>query len=124
VGHKRKFRPKNPHLREVEQKSVARGAAFDATTTLTAKEKVMKALLYPILLTAALGLTLVFTGCEKRGPAEKAGEQIDETMEETQEAVEETVDEATDSEGPAEKAGEKIDEAMEETEEKVEETIQ
>jgi hypothetical protein len=46
-------------------------------------------------------------GCEKKGPAEKAGEKIDDTMHE-----------ALDK---AEEAGEKIEEAAEEAGEKIEE---
>ena len=46
-------------------------------------------------------------GCEKKGPAEKAGEKIDDTMHE-----------ALDK---AEEAGEKIQDAAEETREKIEE---
>jgi len=46
-------------------------------------------------------------GCEKKGPAEKAGEKIDDTMSEAMDKADE--------------AGEKIEEAAEETREKIEE---
>jgi hypothetical protein len=46
-------------------------------------------------------------GCEKKGPAEKAGEKIDDTM--------------TEAMDKAEEAGEKIEEAAEEAGEKIEE---
>ena len=46
-------------------------------------------------------------GCEKKGPAEKAGEKIDDTMHE-----------ALDK---AEEAGEKIEDAAEDAREKIEE---
>jgi uncharacterized protein YjbJ (UPF0337 family) len=46
-------------------------------------------------------------GCEKKGPAEKAGEKIDDTM--------------TEAMDKAEEAGEKIEEAAEEAREKIEE---
>ena len=46
-------------------------------------------------------------GCEKKGPAEKAGERIDESMSEALEKAEE--------------AGEKIEDAADETREKIEE---
>jgi hypothetical protein len=49
-------------------------------------------------------------GCEKKGPAEKAGERIDDTM-----------SEALDK---AEEAGEKIQDAAEEAREKIEEASQ
>jgi hypothetical protein len=51
-------------------------------------------------ITFALIVALGVGGCEKEGPAEKAGKEIDKTVE---------------------KAGEKIDKAMEKTGEKVEE---
>ena len=46
-------------------------------------------------------------GCEKKGPAEKAGEEIDDTM--------------TEALDKAEEAGEKIQDAAEEAREKIEE---
>jgi F0F1-type ATP synthase membrane subunit b/b' len=60
----------------------------------------------PVL--ALILLAAVFAyGCEKKGPAEKAGEKIDDTM-----------SEALDK---AEEAGEKIQDAAEEAREKIEE---
>ena len=53
------------------------------------------------ILTAALVLSL--TGCEKKGPAEKAGQKIDNAGENVKDAI--------NPKGPAEKAGEKIDNA-------------
>ena len=63
-------------------------------TTLTA---IMMAV---VLATAAVGLT----ACEKKGPAEKAGDKIDKAVEK--------IDDAIDPKGPAEKAGRKIDKAL------------
>jgi hypothetical protein len=77
----------------------------------------MKKAMYLFILIAAMGLTLMFTACEKKGPAEKAGEQIDQTMEKT----EETLEDAMEPAGPMEKAGEKIDNVAEETKEVFEE---
>jgi hypothetical protein len=54
----------------------------------------MKRILFFVLL-----LAFGFAGCEREGPAERAGEEIDETMEETGDRMEETaegVEEATD----------------------------
>ncbi len=65
----------------------------------------MKKAMYVSILIAAMSFTLMFTACEKKGPAEKAGEQIDQAMEPA---------------GPMEKAGEKIDNAVEQTKEAVE----
>jgi hypothetical protein len=41
-------------------------------------------------LTAATVLGLGLGACERKGPAERAGERIDETVEETGERIEET----------------------------------
>jgi hypothetical protein len=90
----------------------------------TQKERIMKKLFYLFLPMAFLGLTLLFTACEKKGPAEKTGEKIDQAVEETKERVEETTEEMMGEEGPAEKAGEKIDEAVEETGEAIKETTE
>lgn len=68
----------------------------------------------------AAGLLLITTGCEKEGPAEKAGEKIDQAVEETKENLNEareTVEDKIKTDGPAEEAGEKIDEAVEEARE-------
>lgn len=42
--------------------------------------------------------------CREKGPAEKAGENVDEAIENVKDAV--------DPKGPLEKAGEKVDEAL------------
>jgi len=41
--------------------------------------------------------TLVVTGCDNEGPAEKAGEKIDETVEEVGDTVEDAGDEIQDA---------------------------
>jgi hypothetical protein len=51
-----------------------------------------------------LGTVLLCTGCEPKGPAERAGEKIDQGIQN----VKDTVDPA----GPAEKAGEAVDRAL------------
>lgn len=58
-------------------------------------------------------LVFLFAACEKDGPAEKAGENIDEAMEETGNTLEDAADEM-DPDGPVEEAGENLDEAAEE----------
>jgi hypothetical protein len=54
----------------------------------------------------AIGVALAagLPACQEKGPAEKAGEQIDHTVDRMKDAL--------DPKGPAEKAGEKIDEAV------------
>jgi hypothetical protein len=64
-----------------------------------------------IVIVLILFVSFVFIGCEKEGPAEKAGKKIDE-------AVEEVADEV-DNDGPAEEVGEAIDETVEEAKEEV-----
>lgn len=58
------------------------------------------------LLAAALAAVMWanVSGCQEKGPAEKAGEKIDEAAEK--------IGDALDPKGPAEKAGEKIDDAL------------
>ena len=49
-------------------------------------------------------LVAVISSCEKKGPAEEAGESIDEAIEDVKDTV--------DPKGPLEKAGEKVDDAV------------
>ncbi|AOY58266.1 MULTISPECIES: hypothetical protein [Desulfococcus] len=72
-----------------------------------------------LIIAAAFGIMVAVTGCESKGPAEKAGEEIDQSAESIKEAVEEAGDEIT-GEGPAEKAGEKIDETVNDLQEAAE----
>lgn len=46
----------------------------------------MKSFIMPITIIFALSLTMMFSACEK-GPAEKAGEQIDQAVEKTSDTV-------------------------------------
>jgi hypothetical protein len=64
------------------------------------RTKLAAILMAAVLATAALGLT----ACEKKGPAEKAGDKIDKAVEKVGDAI--------DPKGPAEKAGRKIDKAL------------
>lgn len=82
----------------------------------------MRELFY--LLIPVFALTLTLTGCEKEGPAERAGEKIDQVVENTKENLQEakeTVADKLDSDGPAENAGEKVDEAVDKLKEEAEE---
>ncbi len=56
--------------------------------------------------TAALSLvvSLALVGCEEKGPAEKAGENLDKAGKNIKDAV--------DPRGPGEKAGAKVDRAL------------
>lgn len=58
---------------------------------------------------AGLPLTLalaMMSGCESKGPAERAGENIDRSIERAQDAI--------NPPGPAEKAGREVDKALNE----------
>lgn len=52
----------------------------------------------------AIGTFLTLVSCEKKGPAEKVGEEIDEVVK--------SVEDAVDPKGPGEKVGEAIDKAV------------
>ena len=54
----------------------------------------------------------MLVGCEKEGPAEKAGERIDEITERTIDAIEDA-----GQQGPMEKLGEQADEQIKKAEE-------
>ena len=57
----------------------------------------------------AIAVTAGMPGCREKGPAEKAGEQIDKTADKLKDAIEDK--------GPAEKAGEAVDEAFDDLKE-------
>ena len=61
-----------------------------------------------LVVMSVASLLLALCGCEREGPAEKVGENIDETAEKIQEGVEATGDKAIDK---LEQAGDKLEEA-------------
>ncbi|MFP5505576.1 MAG: hypothetical protein ACLGH6_05215 [Gammaproteobacteria bacterium] len=61
---------------------------------------------------ALLASLLILNGCDRQGPAEEAGAQIDEAVQDMKDAV--------DPPGPAQEAGRAIDDAREDLGEKVE----
>lgn len=65
------------------------------------------------LLALALLLPLL-SACEREGPAERAGEQIDEAVEQIRDP----------DQGPAERTGERIDETIEKAKEETGEAIE
>lgn len=69
--------------------------------------KTISTMLCTGLLVAALG------GCEREGPMERTGKQMDEAVE--------NLSEATKREGPVERAGKQLDKAVEETNDAVNE---
>jgi hypothetical protein len=66
-------------------------------------KRITVSMLFAIL---ASGSAVYWAGCEREGPAERAGEEIDRAAE----GVKDKLDPA----GPGEKAGEKLDRAVEE----------
>lgn len=72
----------------------------------------MKKNYFAIMLIGAISIAMVaLSGCDSKGPAEKAGEKIDKSIESVKDAVEDAKDKITDK-GPAEKMGENIDKAV------------
>lgn len=59
-----------------------------------------------VALAGMLGLVTVtgLTACERKGPAERAGEKVDNAIDKVKDKL--------DPKGPAEKAGRKIDKAL------------
>ena len=76
-------------------RNVRRCAAIDPIHTNMKITTLTALCLFPIVASVV--------SCKEKGPAEKAGENIDEAVENVKDAV--------DPEGPVEKVGEKIDEA-------------
>jgi hypothetical protein len=78
-----------------------------AESELSSKEENQMRKITAVALAATLvaGSALSFSGCERQGPAERAGEQLDRTVEDAKDKL--------DPAGPAEKAGEKLDRAVE-----------
>jgi hypothetical protein len=58
-----------------------------------------------VSLTVMCGGVVLGTGCERQGPAERAGKDIDRAVEDMKDAV--------NPPGPVEKAGKKLDRAVE-----------
>jgi hypothetical protein len=58
-----------------------------------------------LIATLVMGGALVGVGCERQGPAERAGKEIDRVVEDAKDKL--------DPSGPAEKAGKTIDRAVE-----------
>lgn len=63
-----------------------------------------------ILVTAIAFMTIGVTACQEKGPAEKAGEEIDNAAENLGDKVEDATDEAGDK---LEEAGDKVEDATE-----------
>jgi hypothetical protein len=57
-----------------------------------------------LLLSLCLAPLLATVSCKEKGPAERAGENVDSAVEKVKDAV--------DPKGPVEKAGEKVDKAL------------
>jgi hypothetical protein len=59
---------------------------------------------FTLLLSLCLAPLLASVSCREKGPAERAGENVDSAVEKVKDAV--------DPKGPVEKAGEKVDKAL------------
>jgi hypothetical protein len=69
---------------------------------------------------ALLTSLLVLNGCDNKGPAEQAGEQVDQAAKKMKEEAGPLFDNATAKPGPAEEAGRTLDEAREQAGDKIE----
>src|SRR5512143_1180007 len=69
---------------------------------------------------ALLTSLLTLAGCESKGPAEQAGEQVDQAAQDMKERADASKAGVAASPGPAENAGRAIDQAREQAGEKVE----
>ena len=70
---------------------------------------------------ALLTSLLILNGCDSKGPAEQAGEQVDQAVQEMKEETRaQNGDTPAASPGPAAEAGRTLDEAREQTVEKIE----
>lgn len=72
---------------------------------------------------AVLGLLtslMILSGCDKEGPAERAGEQMDRSVQEMKTEANALFDEPTAKPGPAQEAGKVLDDARAQTGEKIE----
>lgn len=63
-----------------------------------------------ILVTAITLMSISVTACQEKGPAEKAGEEIDNAAENLGDKIEDATDEAGDK---VEEAGDKVEDATE-----------
>jgi len=73
--------------------------------------------------TAVLGVLtslMILNGCDKQGPAERAGEQVDQSVREMKKEPNALFESPAANPGPAEEAGRTLDEAREQTGEKIE----
>ena len=69
---------------------------------------------------ALLTSLLILNGCDSKGPAEKAGEQVDQAMKDLKEDAGKRIDDVTAEPGPAQAAGRSLDEARGQAGEKIE----
>lgn len=69
---------------------------------------------------AVLASLLILNGCDQKGPAERAGEQMDRSVQDMKADANALFDSPSPNPGPAEEAGRALDEAREQTGEKIE----
>lgn len=57
----------------------------------------MKVIFTLTILMVSVAMTLMLTACEKKGPAEKAGQKVDQAVEETKEDLQQTKEKLEDA---------------------------
>lgn len=73
-----------------------------------------------LLVVASLSFALGISACNKEGPMEKAGKDIDKAVEHAGEKIKDATNELPPKEGAVENAGKKIDNAVSEAGQKIE----
>ncbi len=96
------------------------GAASGIVFSLPARSKRTHPWHASYAVLAVLTSLPILNGCDKQGPAERAGEQVDQPVEDMKEEAKALFDDPAGPPGPAQEAGKALDEAREQTGEKVE----
>lgn len=104
------------HMQLYEWSGAAGGIAF----SLPARSKRTHPWHASYAVLAVLTSLLILNGCDKQGPAERAGEQVDQSVQDMKEEAKALFDDPADPPGPAQEAGKALDEAREQTGKKIE----
>lgn len=96
------------------------GAGTDIAVSMPAKSKRAHPWQASYAVLGVLTSLMILSGCDKQGPAEQAGEQMDRSGQEMKTEANAQFDEPTAKPGPAQEAGQAMDEARKQTGEKIE----
>jgi hypothetical protein len=96
------------------------GAGTDIAVSMPARSKRAHPWQASYAVLGVLTSLMILSGCDKQGPAEQAGEQVDRSVQEMKAEANALFDSPPPNPGPAEEAGRTLDEAREQTGEKIE----